>query len=388
MVKPAISTIQIGSGGLQRGLVNLPMSIANAEGTGVGKAIVAVSYGVERAEAFNRQKGKFHVAVQGTKSGEMINDIHVVDSVDRALVMSDSEQWFELLSIAADPNVKFLNCNTAEEGYKTDKEDHEQASKWGKARVAPITFPGKLLHILRQRFEKNAGGLRIFALELREKQADELLSIVLELAEKWNWPANFIKFVKTECHFHNTLVDRIVPLERPEKHGDLTFEDQLLTGAEPYALFGIESDDSEPVFYQHESVTYVEDISKLFLRKFRILNGSHTASVCWQIANGRPHTYVRESMQDSTFVAWLETMIAEDIVPLVIGRTDGAEDFAKDVLDRFRNPFSNQTWEMIERNHGTKVADRLWPIFEESQSMFGRKPEHMSKVVPAELLAS
>ncbi len=383
----SVSTIQIGSGGLQRGLINFPMSLANAAGTGVGKAVVAVSYGVDRAEAFNRQGGKFHVAVQGSQAGKTLNEIHVVDSVDRALVMSDDDQWQELLSLAANPEVRFINHNTAETGFKLDGEDHDAAANWSRAKGAPVTFPAKLLHLLRKRFESDAGGLRIFSLELREKQADELLTIVLDLAEQWGWSKEFLTFLKTQCTFHNTLVDRIVPAERPENHGELTFEDELLTGVEPYALFGVESDGAEPVYYDHGSVEYVEDISRLFLRKFRILNGSHTASVCWQIANGRPHTYVRESMEDSTFVDWLTTMIHEDIVPLVLGRTDGAEQFAQDVLDRFRNPFSQQTWAMIERDHSTKVADRLGPIFLENESMHGRKPAHLVDIVPGELLA-
>ncbi len=92
--------------------------------------------------------------------------------------------------------------------------------------------------MLRVRFEAGQPGLTIVPCELREHNADLLQGIVLDLARTWKQPEGFQQWLRNECVWLSTLVDRIVT--NPPADHPLLAQDSLLTVCEPYALFAIQ----------------------------------------------------------------------------------------------------------------------------------------------------
>src|SRR5262249_12690053 len=162
----------------------------------------------------------------------------------------------------------------------------------------------------------------------------------------------------------NTLVDRIVT--NPPKDHPLLADDAMLTLCEPYALWAIQKKERAWEFIHHPHVVWTSDVMPYFLRKVRILNGAHTALLikAWP----RGFRIVRRVVNDPEMAAWLQRLLFEEIVPVLEGRVDGPHEFARQMLERFRNPFLEHKLSDIATHHATKVQVRLVPTRDEFQA--------------------
>src|SRR5262245_20345480 len=222
------TVLQFGTGRFLRAFVDRFIHQANVEGQGIGSVVVVQSTGTAEADKLNASRGVYHIAVRGLENGEVVRRDEVA-SVSRAL--SVAREWDEVLNVARSPSLRFVISNTTEKGYDHDLNETPDE-------VPPRSFPAKLLTLLRARHEARQGGLTMIPCELIDNQADQLLAIVLKLAEKWQFPPEFANWVKHECIWLNTLVDRIVvgpPADHP-----LAGKDELLIMAEPFAFFALQ----------------------------------------------------------------------------------------------------------------------------------------------------
>jgi tagaturonate reductase len=116
-----------------------------------------------------------------------------------------------------------------------------------------------------------------------------------------------------------------------------------------------------------------------YLRKVRILNGAHTALV----AKARPLGFetVRHAVLDPAIRAWLERLLFGEIVPTLEGRTDRPDEFARQCLERFANPFLDHRLADIALAHDAKLRSRLLPSCREFQTRFQRMPDLLAEVL-------
>jgi tagaturonate reductase len=101
-----------------------------------------------------------------------------------------------------------------------------------------------------------------------------------------------------------------------------------------------------------------------------------------KVGLGRFET-VREALDDPETAAWLETLLSEEIVPVLDGRCEEPATFARQTLERFRNPFLRHKLSDIALHHATKKAVRLVPTREEYVVKFGRTPPMLDEVLAA-----
>jgi hypothetical protein len=128
-------------------------------------------------------------------------------------------------------------------------------------------------------------------------------------------------------------------------------DDALLTVAEPFAFWAIETEGGEPAFLRHPAVLYARDVRPYFLRKVRILNAAHTALLCRALPRGM--RTVREAVLDPDVRGWLEGLLFEEIVPVVRGRVEGAEAFARQTLERFASDVLGEDPDLVIWQVGT-----------------------------------
>ena len=155
----------------------------------------------------------------------------------------------------------------------------------------PVSFPGKLLAFLYERFQAFGGsahsGMVIIPTELISDNGKKLESIVLELAHLNGLEEEFIEWLENHNRFCNSLVDRIVPgkpdaeiLSSIEK--ELGYSDQLLIMSEVYRLWAIEGDEEVKNILSfanvNEGVIIETDITIYKELKLRLLNGTLTLS--------------------------------------------------------------------------------------------------------------
>lgn len=359
--------LQFGAGRFLRAFADLFIHQANEEGQNVGRIVVVQSTGDERAAALNRQNGRYHVAVRGYQDGAVVDRLETSASIRRALVAAS--QWDEVRALARSPQLRIILSNTTESGYTLDPSD--------KATDAPPrSFPAKLLAVLRERFEAGESGLTVVPCELREHNADTLRGLLLQLIGDWGLAGPFADWLEHKCVWLNTLVDRIVV--DPSANHPLRAEDALLAVCEPYALWAIQRRSSPP-FLHHPAVVWTPDVQPYFLRKVRILNGAHTALLIQAWPRG--FRTVRDAVNDAELGPWLERLLFEEIVPVLEGQVEGPAEFARQVLDRFRNPFFEHPLTSIAAHHTAKVQVRLIPTRDEFQAKFGRTPPLLQEVL-------
>ena len=360
--------LQFGSGRFLRAFADLFIDQANRAGQNVGRVVIVQSTGDDRASALAKQGGKYHVVVRGFENGQVVDRIEECASVSRALVASSN--WDEIRRLACSPDLKYVLSNTTEAGYALDASDTASSAP-------PKSFPAKLLVLLGERYVAKQPGLTIIPCELMEGNAALLLKTLLDLAESWNLSAAFKAWLANDCVWLHTLVDRIVS-GTPKDH-PLLASDPMLIVAEPFAFFALEEKPKAAPFITHPAIKRAVDVKPYFLRKVRILNAAHTALLIKAVPKG--YKLVREAIGDAALEKWLVRLLDEEIVPLLQGRVEEPELFARQTLDRFRNPFLDHKFSDIALHQENKIKIRLQSSQAEYLAKFGKQPPLLSEVI-------
>ena len=296
------------------------------------------------------RRGPFEVQIRGKHGGEVVDRAVEVHTVTRALVAD--EAWPQVLELAADPRLRFVVSNVTEAGY--DLADDTLS--------APRCFVSRLAAALNIRMEQRQPGLTIVPMELVEDNAK-----VLRAALRARCSAALNDWIDERCRFASTLVDRIV-----------TLRDELVC-AEPYALWAIEGDDDLLRPFDHPAVRVVDDLAPFALRKIRILNGLHTAMVARFLPRG--YETVREVVTDPAARGWLQSMLQDEILPVLEGRAEDPAGFAREVFERFENPFVEHRLRDIAAGHPQKLRARLAPTAEEYFRTYNRPAAKLNSLL-------
>ncbi|MFL5608352.1 MAG: tagaturonate reductase [Gemmatimonadaceae bacterium] len=372
--------IQFGTGALLRGLVDYCIDDANRRGLFGGRVVMVGSTGSGRDERLNEQNGLFTLVVQGLVEGTPRRDCRVVASVSRALAATT--QWADVLRAAESPALELIFSNTTEVGIVLDEED----ASAGASRAVPRSFPAKLTRLLHHRarhvaFDATRAPV-VIPCELIEHNGVKLKAIVRALAERWMLEPAFLRWLE-DVPFCNTLVDRIVPGapsadEARELEALLGYDDAMLTVCEPYRLFAIEGDaalrDRLRFATADEGIVIAPDIAPYRERKVRLLNGAHTSFVSLALLAGC--TTVREAVEHPLLGPFLRTVLFEEIVPSV--SVPGAAEFAREVLDRFANPYLHHALWDITLQGTAKLRVRLVPTILAYAARTGQPPRALS----------
>jgi tagaturonate reductase len=298
-----------------------------------------------------------------------------------------------VLDCASNPEINIIISNTTEVGITLVQDDIRMAP--------PISFPGKLLAFLYERYRvlgriKNAG-MVILPTELIIDNGSKLKAILLELAEMNKLGKEFISWLENENHFCNTLVDRIVPgalatADLDAAQHKLGYEDELMIMAETFRLWAIESD--EPIVKQilsfakaDEGIVIAPDIEKFRELKLRLLNGTHTFACGLAYLAG--FDTVKEAMKDENFISYVKGLMLHEICPAVVGENISEEEaraFSASVTERFQNPFLEHQWIAITMQYSSKMKMRNLPILKKHYQRNAAVPEHMALGFAAFLL--
>jgi tagaturonate reductase len=257
--------------------------------------------------------------------------------------------------------MQIIISNTTEIGIQLVNEDIR--------RHPPVSFPGKLLAFLYERFKAFNGsahsGMIIVPTELIPDNGKELERIVLELAHLNGLEDSFIEWLEKHNRFCNSLVDRIVPgkpdaATQQQIAEELGYTDGLLTMCESYRLWAIEGDDfvRSALDLQQEGVVVAADINKFRELKLRLLNGTHTLSCGLAFLAG--YETVKEAMDHPPMEAFITSLMLNELapaIPFTLAPGEAAE-FGRKVLDRFRNGYIRHQWLSITMNYSSKMKMR------------------------------
>ena len=357
--------LQFGTGVLLRGLPDYFINKANQQGVFNGRIVVVKSTSKGDSSAFEKQDSLYTLCVRGLQNGEKIEENIINSSISR--VLCANEEWEQILECAHNQSMKVIISNTTEVGIQLVNDDIR--------RHPPVSFPGKLLSFLYERYHAFNGseqsGMVIIPTELIPDNGKVLESIVLELAHLNGLEDAFIEWLECCNHFCNSLVDRIVP-GKPDAdvlktlQNDLGYKDDLLIMSEVYRLWAIEGDEKIKnilSFAQVDAGVVIEpniDLHREF--KLRLLNGTHTLSCALAFLAGCET--VKQAMDDETISTFIADVMQSEIAPSIPYPVDAkaAQDFAAKVLDRFRNPYIKHNWISITVQISSKMKMRCIPV--------------------------
>jgi tagaturonate reductase len=268
------------------------------------------------------------------------------------------------LDTAKEEELEFVFSNTTETGIAYDETENSYEGPHK-------NFPAKITVLLHERFTYFNGaadkGLRIIPCELIEDNAFVLRDIIIRYAKLWNLEDSFIQWVNENNHFHNTLVDRIVPgypkNDAESYEEQLDYEDPMMVVSETFLLWVIQGGEDLkqriPFDKINEQILVVDDIQPYRLRKVRILNGGHTLMLAPAILSGKE--IVKEAIDDKFIGTFLSESIFNEVnQTLGLDETE-LKNFAEEVFDRFRNPFIKHHLASIALYFVSKFKVRVLP---------------------------
>lgn len=357
--------LQFGTGMLLRGLPDYFIDKANRMNIFNGRIVAVKTTSGGDASAFERQDGLYTLCVRGVENGEKIEENVISSSISR--VLSADKEWEQILECAHSQSLQVIISETTEVGIQLVNDDVR--------RYPPVSYPGKLLAFLYERFMAFNGSKRsgfvIVPTELIPDNGKKLESIVLELAHLNELDDDFIEWVETCNYFCNSLVDRIItgmPGEEIKKEieKELGYTDELITVCEAYRLWAIEGDGEIRKILSFaeadEGMVIESDIKLCRELKLRVLNGTHTLSCGIAFLAGIET--VKEAMDDEIMESYIEGLMKNEVGPSIPYEVDKetVAVFIEKVLDRFRNPHVNHHWRNITLNYSYKIRMRCLPL--------------------------
>ena len=368
--------LQIGGGNFMRAFADWMIDVYNEKtGSELG-ILLATAIEGDHYERWQAQDGLYHVLSRGIQNGQVIDGQHLVKSISR--IIHTYPEWEAFLRSAEQADIRFILSNTTEAGIRFSNEDRFSDAP-------PKEFPAKMTRWLYHRYQHFKGaeeaGCIFLPVELILDNGKMLKKCILQYAQHWDLDEGFRQWIDSANTFCNTLVDRIVPgvarQARPEEWEKLGYEDVAITQGEPFHLWVIEGPahvkEAFPLHKAGLEVIFTDDQSPYRTRKVRILNGAHTSMV--PVAYLYGVETVRETVEHELLGQYVQQVIFEEIIPTLDLPDEELQQFAHDVLDRFKNPFIKHQLLSISLNSVSKYKTRVLPSLLEYQQQKGSLPD-------------
>lgn len=354
--------IQFGEGNFLRAFANWMIHEMNKKAAFDAGVVAVQPIDQGLIQMLNDQDGLYTLYLNGIKNGKAISEHEIIDCIQRGI--NPYTNHADYMANAENPDLRFVISNTTEAGISYNANDQLEDTP-------QLSFPGKLTALLYKRFQFFGGasdkGMIVIPCELIDKNGDNLKKIVLQYAEDWQLGEDFVNWIHEDNIFCNTLVDRIVPGYPRAKIDTITeelgYKDNLVVEGEQFHLWVIEA----PATVKEEipaeacglNIVFTDNMEPYRTRKVRILNGAHTSLVPVGYLYGIDK--VRESIEDPVVGKFLQDVVFNEICPTLDLPDEELNQFANDVLDRFRNPFLEHALMSISLNSTSKFKTRVLP---------------------------
>lgn len=372
-----VKMLQFGEGNFLRAFADWMIDIANERGvTDFNVAVVKPRKGTNQMiETLRKQDGLYNVVLEGVEAGQPKREVRLVSSVAEVFTPDDTAIFEKYIF---SPDLRFVISNTTEAGIRYVEDDVKAA--------IPESFPGKVVNLLWRRYKHFNGdpskGLFFICCELIEDNGSKLREIVLRHAAEAGLPEEFINWVKENCIFVDTLVDRIVagkPENIDELKEEIGYDDNAIVKGELYHLWAIGGDgavllrEELPLDKAGLHVLFMPSIKDFRDRKVRILNGSHTGMVAIGLLAGCDT--VADAYNDPDIHAFLHGMMDKEVLPAIDGDRKELKEFSDGILERFLNPYIRHHLASIALNSLSKWEARNFDTAKDNWQKLGRMPE-------------
>jgi tagaturonate reductase len=373
-----IKIMQFGEGNFLRAFIEWIIQDLNDKGAIDSDVAVVQPMPFGRIKELGEQDGLYTLRLEGIDKGQKVKKSQVINVIGDCI--NPFTQYEHYLSYGESEDLQVIISNTTEAGIALDPTDTDLTQ-------CPKSFPGKLLALLKRRYDHFNGdmtkGLAIVPCELIDNNGDELYKCLTELAKINNMDEKFITWMQTANHYTSTLVDRIVPGYPKNEIEDIQKEtgyiDNNVVKGEIFHLWVLKKEAYiQKVFPADKTglnVIFADSIKPYKQRKVKILNGSHTAMV--PVAYLCGIDTVGEAVNDPTIGKFVRDFVFNEVNPTIDLPQDQMVAFANSVIERYQNPFIRHELMSIALNSTTKFRTRLLPTLTDYVRITGKLPMHL-----------
>ncbi len=373
-----IKIMQFGEGNFLRAFVEWILQDLNDKGAIDADVVVVQPMPAGRVADLAAQDGLYTLRLEGIDNGEKVKKSQVIDVIGDCV--NPFVDYGKYLSYGESEDLQIIISNTTEAGIAVDPTDTDFS-------VCPKSYPGKLLALLKRRYDHFNGdaskGLAIVPCELIDNNGDELKRCLTELAEINKMDKAFIEWVRNANHYTSTLVDRIVPgyprNEIEQIREETGYIDNNVVKGEIFHLWVLKKEAYIQKVLPADStglnVIFADDIKPYKQRKVKILNGSHTAMV--PVAYLCGIDTVGEAVNDPVIGKYVRDFVFDEVNPTINLPQDQMTAFANSVIERYQNPFIRHELMSIALNSTTKFKTRLLPTLTDYVKIKGELPKHL-----------
>ena len=277
-----------------------------------------------------------------------------------------------LIQKLANEDLKIITLTITEGGYNISSDGgfnwSNQDVVWDLSHLDnPKTVFGYLCTGLKLRKSKGLKGVTIQSCDNIEHNGDVIRRMLYSFVEKVD--LDLVKWMDENVTFPNSMVDRITPVTSDELKNEVTNLFQLEDGwpiiAESFCQWIIEDNyaNGRPD-WERVGVHLVKDVTPYEKMKIRLLNGGHTLVGLAGYLCG--HKYIHESVEDADILKlWRKYMDVEVTPTLDIVDKIDTDEYKNSLIERFRNPFLNDTVERIISNSSAKFPSFILPVIKE-----------------------
>ncbi len=373
-----IKIMQFGEGNFLRAFVEWIIQDLNDKGAIDAGVTVVQPMPFGRVAELAAQDGLYTLRLEGIDGGKKVKQSRIIDVIGDCV--NPFTEYERFLSYGESEDLEVIISNTTEAGIAVDATDTDFTK-------CPKSFPGKLLALLKRRYDKFNGdpekGLAIIPCELIDDNGDELYRCLTELAKINKLDAKFISWMQNCNHFTSTLVDRIVPgypkNEIEEIQKETGYIDNNVVKGEIFHLWVLKKEPRVQKALSADStglnVIFADDIHPYKQRKVKILNGSHTAMV--PVAYLCGIDTVGEAVNDKVIGKFVRDFVFEEVNPTIDLPQDQMTAFANSVIERYQNPFIRHELMSIALNSTTKFRTRILPTLLDYVRIKGELPKRV-----------
>lgn len=299
-------------------------------------------------DALDAQDGLYTVVTRGAQGTEA----RVVGALQRCLFAPDDPE--AVVAALADPRTRLVTLTITPDGYRLDL-----PAERGGPRSA-IAF------LVRALDRRRRAGLPPFTVLSCDNVPDNgalARAAVVGLAAGRD--LGLATWIDEQGAFPSSMVDRITPQTTPEDvaalQRDSGLSDRWPVVTEPFAQWVVEDRfcAGRPPL-DRVGVRFVDDVRPYALAKTRLLNATHCALGPLGALSG--HVRIDEAMADPLLAAYVERLMAHEVLPLLPDLPGiDLDAYVGTLLERLHNPAIGDRLDRLSRNGAHKQRCHVVP---------------------------
>jgi fructuronate reductase len=316
------------------------------------------------ARALDVQGGAYTVLSVGSGPARA----EIVQLHGRVVVARDEP--LAVLSLIASPATRIVSLTVTESGYTLKRSggldlDHPAVRADLTLAEAPRTAIGQLFAGMRGRHRNGGSPLTVVSCDNVPRNGHVMSRLMSEFAEAALCGAeltDFTEWLASGVAFTNSMVDRVVP-RTTDAHRrlarDLTgLKDSVPVAAEEYSTWVMDDHFAagRPA-WEKAGVIFSEEVELYEAMKIRMLNGTNSLLAYLGLLAG--HRTIDQSISDPEFEAAARLYLAEAGSELFPPRGISLDQYAEDLIGRFRNEAIAHATTQVASDGSEKVPTRI-----------------------------